>query len=332
MALVDDVRIKVKAGAGGDGSNVFRTALDSSKKFTDGGDGGHGGNIYFQASSNVSDLSRFRYEKEVKAQDGGRGMNKNCTGKSGKDKFVLAPPGTKIYDMKTGEHIEILDLNIPVLIARGGRGGEGSHNYKPDIHHFRPQYKEGEQGEEKDLHLVLSLIADVGLIGLPNAGKSSLLNVLTNANPKIGDYPFTTLEPNLGVMGKTIISDIPGLIEGASKGVGLGIQFLKHIEKTKILMHCIDSQTQDPIKVYETVIKEFSQYNLSLLEKEEVILLTKTDLISPEELKLKIKQLKKFKRKIVPVSVYDNKSIDGIKAIIESLLNNFQDQKPIDVL
>lgn len=321
MALVDDVRIKVIAGNGGDGSNTFRTTMESSKRYCDGGDGGRGGNIYFQVSNNVSDLSRFRFQKEVKAQHGEKGMNKNCTGKSGKDTFVLVPPGTKIYNLKTGETNELLELDIPVLIAHGGRGGEGSHNYKPDINHFRPQYKEGERGEEKDLHLVLSLIADVGLIGFPNAGKSSLLNVFTNARAKTGDYPFTTLEPNLGAMGKIIISDIPGLIEGASKGAGLGIQFLKHIEKTKILMHCIDSQEKDPAKAYETVIKEFKEFNLTLLEKNEIILLTKTDLVSDKELKLHIKLLKKFKRKIVPVSIYNEKSIAEVKTIIETLVN-----------
>lgn len=323
MALVDDVKIKVISGNGGDGSNAFSSVSGNPKKFSDGGNGGRGADIYFQASNNVSDLSQFRFQKEVKAENGEDGSVKNCTGRSGKDTVILVPPGTKIIDEETKEVVEIMDINIPILIASGGHGGQGSHNYKPNIKKFHPQYKEGGKGETKNLHLILSLIADVGLIGFPNAGKSSLLMVLTNATPKIGNYPFTTLEPNLGAMKKIIIADIPGLLEGASKGIGLGTEFLKHIEKTKILMHCIDATEKDPVRTYKTVRKEFEEYNLSLLEKEEIILLTKKDLISEEEMNIQIKLLKKFKRKIIPMSIYDEKSINDLKIFIENLAEKF---------
>ncbi|RJQ24764.1 Obg family GTPase CgtA [Candidatus Parcubacteria bacterium] len=334
MALVDDVKITIKAGNGGQGGKAFLSIPGSPKVYADGGDGGRGGNIYFQASNNVSDLSQFRFQKVIKGQDGEKGMNKNCTGKNGKDIFVLVPPGTKILDENTKEVFEILDKKPPVLTARGGRAGEGSHNYKPDINNFQLQHEEGGKGEEKKLHLVLKLIADIGLIGFPNAGKSSLLEKLTNANPKIGDYAFTTLEPNLGAMpvrhvlqgnsggGKIIIADIPGLIEGASKGIGLGIQFLKHIEKTKILVHCIDSQEENPIKSYETVREEFREYSKSLLEKEEIILLTKIDLISEEKLKTQIKLLRKFKKKIMAISIYNEKSINELRITLKKFTLN----------
>lgn len=321
MALVDDVTITIHAGNGGDGGKSVLTVTSSPKSYPDGGDGGRGGNIYFQATSNVSDLSQFRFQKRIKAQDGGKGMNKNQTGRNGKDTYILVPLGTRIIDEKTGWTVELIKKDKPFLIARGGQGGEGNHNYKLDLNNFVPQRSAGEKGEEKTLHLVLSLIADVGLIGLPNTGKSSLLDVLTNANPKIGNYSFTTLEPNLGVLGKNVLADIPGLIEGASKGKGLGITFLKHIEKTKMLMHCIDATDPDPLKTYTTVRNEFKGYSQPLLEKEEVILLTKKDLISDAELQNKIQQLEKLKRKVIPVSIYDEQSIQKLKRIIDSVEN-----------
>lgn len=322
MALIDDVRIKIKAGKGGNGANVFRTVVNSPKRYSDGGNGGDGGNIYFQASNNVADLNQFRFQKEVKAQDGANGMNNNKTGKNGKDTLVLVPPGTKIINERTREENEILEQDLPVLVAKGGRGGEGNANYKPDIKRFRPQNTEGGQGEEKDLHLILRLIADAGLIGFPNAGKSSLLDALTRAHPKIGAYPFTTLEPNLGAMGKIIIADIPGLIEGASRGTGLGIEFLRHIEKTKILIHCIDSTAEDPVRAYKTIRKEFSEYSLDLLEKDEIIILTKTDLAGKEDLHRKMGTLKSLNRVILPVSIYDKESLKSLKTAIEDKIYN----------
>ncbi len=319
MALIDDVMVTIKAGNGGDGGKSVQTVTTSPRTYPDGGDGGRGGNVYFKASSNISDLGQFRFQKKIKAPDGGRGTNKNKNGRSGEDIYILVPMGTRIIDEQTNKVIELSEQDKPVLLARGGLGGEGNHNYKPDINNFVIQKRAGEPGEEKNLHLVLSLIADVGFIGLPNTGKSSLLDVLTNANPKIGNYSFTTLEPNLGAIGKIIIADIPGLIEGASQGKGLGIQFLKHIEKTKMLMHCIDASDENPTQTYETVRKEFKEYSEKLLEKEEIIVLTKKDLVTPQKLEKKIKLLKKFKRKIIPVSIYDPDSLEELKKTIQTL-------------
>lgn len=309
MALVDDIKIRAKAGNGGNGGQSFK------KLYADGGNGGRGGSIYFQGSHNVSDLSQFRFVKEIKAEDGQIGMHKNLTGKHGEDLYVFVPFGTSIYINDEPTPIEILYETDPVLIVQGGRGGGGS----------KTNYTEGTVGGKKDLHLILNLIADIGFIGLPNAGKSSLLSTLTNANPKIGNYPFTTLVPNLGTIGEIILADIPGLIEGASEGHGLGVRFLKHIEKTKVLMHCIDASNADPLKAYKTVRDEFKKYNLSLLSKEEIILLTKIDLTSEKEIKNQIKILKSTKKKIIPVSIYNEKDILTLKKTINRLGKKFKD-------
>ncbi len=316
MALVDDVKIKIVAGKGGDGGNSRRSAYGSMKTYADGGNGGCGGNIYFQASNNVSDLSQFRYQKVLKAGDAGKGMNKNMDGKKGEDLVVLVPLGTKIINEETSEAFELEKIDEPIILAKGGRGGKGTHDYKYTS--GANVCEEGRPGEEKKLHLILSLIAQIGLIGLPNAGKSSLLATLTNANPKIGSYPFTTLEPNLGAYGSIIIADIPGLIEGASEGRGLGTTFLKHVEKTKVLFHCIDVTTADVEETYRTVRDEFNNYNRELLDKEEIILLTKTDLADEKQIKTQSKKLAKFKRKIIPVSIYNEKSLNELKKIISS--------------
>lgn len=229
MALIDDVHIIVKAGDGGNGGTAKKQMFGSKKTAPDGGNGGRGGNIYFKGDTNISDLSQFQFKKRITAQNGVNGLNKDLDGAKGEDTTVLVPFGTTIRDEDSGEWVEILS-DLPFAVAHGGEGGMGNHDYKPELQKFESRKFEGEKGEERRLHLVLNLIADVGLVGLPNAGKSSLLKALTNAVPKIGEYPFTTLEPNLGAFGKIIIADIPGLIEGASEGKGLGLTFLKHIK------------------------------------------------------------------------------------------------------
>jgi GTP-binding protein len=305
--LVDDVRINVIAGNGGEGANTFIGVRKGVKFGPSGGDGGRGGNIYFLANNNENDLSRFQNRNAIKAQHGAKGLIKNHNGKDASDIIVLVPVGTKIKDEKYDRDYEITDIKNPVLIAKGGEGELGSYNLTK---------KAGKQtvkriGQNTTLHLTLTLIADIGLIGLPNAGKSSLLKALTNAQPKIGDYQFTTLEPNLGVLNKLILADIPGLIEGASEGKGLGIKFLKHIEKTKVLLHCIAANDENSLESYQTVREEFSKYNKELLDKKEIILLTKKDLVTHEELETKIKLFKE--KEILTVSIYDEGSLEILK-------------------
>jgi GTP-binding protein len=270
MALVDDVAIMVKGGNGGDGELKYNGFRKGVKVNPSGGDGGRGGSIYIVSSHNLSDLSLFRFKKIIKADNGSKGMPKNHSGKDSADIDLIVPVGTKVLD-ENGLIADMDTTDKRILIARGGKGGMGSVSDKTE--EVKGVRSRGEQGEEKRLRLVLSLIADVGLVGLPNAGKSSLLATLTAAHPKIGNYPFTTLEPNIGMMDKIILADIPGLIEGASKGLGLGTKFLKHIEKTRILLHFIEVTNEDPVTAYETVRGEFEKFNPELLEKKEIIVL-----------------------------------------------------------
>lgn len=314
--LVDDITLKIKAGAGGNGSSSFRATTGTPKTPSDGGNGGNGGDIYVQGSSNVSDLSQFRFQKSVTGENGTNGGHNNLFGKRGKSITILLPLGTSLEDVNTGEMWEV-DSKEPQLIAKGGRGGLGNKQFRPTLNHMSTYSPLGHPGEERELHLVLKLIAKIGLVGLPNAGKSSLLKVLTNATPKIGAYPFTTLEPNLGVYKKVVIADIPGLIDGASDGKGLGLQFLKHIEKTEILVHLIDGTQSDILSIYDTVRNEFKNYSHALLEKEELIVLSKVDLLEKDELDKKIEILKGLGKKFTTLSIYDPKSVEDFGALLE---------------
>jgi len=320
MALIDDITIRIKAGDGGNGGKSFHQNYGTIHSIGDGGNGGRGANIYFEGTSNLNDLGEFRFKKVIKAPNGDKGMNKNLDGRKGKDIIVLVPLGTTIINTSSQDAVEILQEKKPILVARGGRGEMGNHDGN------MPRLPENEMpqwqiGEAKELHLILNLIADIGLIGLPNAGKSSLLKALTRALPKIGNYPFTTLEPNLGTIttkkGNIVLADIPGLVEGASLGRGLGIQFLKHIQKTKVLFHCIDSTQPNAYKTYQTVRREFEDYDPTLLKKKEIILLTKADLTDAKQMEKNLKELKKTKKKIIPVSIYDEKILSSLKKVIE---------------
>jgi GTPase len=318
--LVDNINLIIKAGNGGDGAATFLRNESTAKGGPDGGNGGNGGNIYFQGSTNINDLREFRFKKNIAAENGIPGKNKKLFGKNGKHLTINLPLGTRITDTDSGQITEITDITTPFLAARGGKGGRGNTEFKSATNQTPRFAEKGTWGEEKRLFLELRIIADVGLIGLPNAGKSSLLSVLTNATPKIADYPFTTLEPNIGIMNKHAIADIPGLIEGASKGKGLGVEFLKHIEKTKVLVHCIDSSTEDVRKAYTTIRNEFKQYNTNLLDKPEIILLTKTDLADKDQIEKNIKVLEKTGKKTLTVSIYNLESLDSLKAELEKIL------------
>ena len=314
--LIDFVKVNLKAGNGGNGAVSFIRNAKSSKGGPDGGNGGNGGNVFLQGSTNINDLKEFRFKKKIRGIDGIGGGRNNLYGKNSEHITILLPIGTQVTDETSNQTFEIVN-DTPVLIARGGVGGRGNNEFKSATRQAPKFAEPGGTGEEKNLIFEMKIIADAGLAGLPNAGKSSLLAVLTNATPRIGDYPFTTLEPNIGMLGNITLADIPGLIEGASTGKGLGIRFLKHIEKTKIILHCIDSTEENVKDVYDTVRGEFEKYNPQLLEKPEIIIFTKKDLATPEKLKENKKIFAKKKLEILEVSIYDESSIEKLKEIIK---------------
>lgn len=308
--LIDEVEIILKAGHGGFGKVSFYPGFKSGP---DGGNGGKGGNIFAKVTSNLTVLNQFSHRKIWEAENG-QGGGSNCkTGRDGSDLEISFPIGTTLIDLEKTEEIEFYNLEQKVLLCKGGRGGKGNFELRSSRNTTPKVAQPGLPGEQKMFKAVLKLLADFGLVGLPNSGKSSLLNELTAASVKIADYPFTTLEPNLGVAGGKIIADVPGLIEGASKGKGLGIKFLKHIEKVGMLLHCVALDSKDLKADYQIVRAEMEKFNLELIKKEEIILLTKSDLISQKELKEKINIFKKMKRKILPVSIYDWDLLQNLK-------------------
>lgn len=318
--MVDEVIIQVKAGNGGDGAATFLRNALTAKGGPNGGNGGNGGNVFLLGSHNISDLQTFRYKKKWSAEDGIKGAHNNLFGRNGEDLIIEVPLGSRITNIVTQETMDITKPNEKVLVAIGGKGGRGNNEFK-SAQNQTPTYKEfGEKGEEKEFKIELLLIAEIGLIGLPNAGKSSLLESLTNASPKVGAYPFTTLEPNLGVMDNIILADIPGLIEGASQGKGLGTKFLKHIKRTKFLLHCIESVNENPLETYNTVRKEFEEYGSEISEKPEIVLITKSDLVSPEKLEEIKEKLKSIKKEILHVSIYNFEELKELEKSLKKFL------------
>ena len=293
--FVDEAKIYVKAGNGGNGCVAFRREKYVPRGGPSGGDGGNGGSIYLEANPNDNTLLRYRYNREFKADRGRHGEGSNCTGHSGSDMILKVPVGTLAYDEQTGE--TIADLAAPgqrVLIAQGGRGGRGNQNFAKPWHQAPREHEDGYPGEERHLRLELKLLADVGLVGFPNAGKSTLISVISAARPKIANYPFTTLEPNLGVvnadggtgkegreLGRTfVVADLPGLIEGAHEGAGLGIRFLRHVERTRLLVHLIDTSDAndaDPVHSFEIINGELHAFSEALVEKPMIVVATKLD-------------------------------------------------------
>lgn len=315
--LIDDTTIKIYAGKGGAG----RVAFDKSAmaKGPAGGNGGDGGSVYFEGISNLSALKQFRFKKDAQANDGEDGMGKLMDGHAGEDLIIKIPIGTLIHNLSNGKKIEIQNVGETVLFAKGGRGGKGNNFFKSSTNTTPMQAQKGLPGEHYTLRLELKLIADVGFIGLPNIGKSTLLNQLTNASSRVANYAFTTLEPHLGVYQDLILADIPGLIQGAAVGKGLGYKFLKHIERTRILFHFISAKSDDPKKDYEIIRKELGKYNESLLEKPEHIIISQADEIDEKELK---KKLKLFKG-AVALSILDDEKMKNVQKI----LNKINDEK-----
>lgn len=287
MKFVDEVTITVQSGNGGRGSVSFRREKYIPRGGPDGGDGGKGGDVIFEANAARRTLFQFRFKREFRAPNGGYGQGQNKSGKSGTDLILQIPPGTLAINAETGELIK--DFTEPgesFVVARGGRGGQGNARFKSATNRAPRFAQPGEPGQQYRLRLELKLLADVGLIGLPNAGKSTLIAAVTSARPKIADYPFTTLTPNLGVVqtgwgDPFVVADIPGLIEGAHAGHGLGIRFLRHIERTRILVHLIDASAidpEDPLASFRTVNRELAAYDDALAKKPQIVVLNKTDL------------------------------------------------------
>lgn len=297
MKFVDEARIKVAAGDGGNGCVSFRREKYIPKGGPDGGDGGDGGSVYLEADTGLNTLADFRFQKSFRAERGQNGMGSNCTGKSGEDLFIKVPVGTLVRDADTQEVIgDVIEAGKPLLVAKGGFHGLGNTRFKSSTNRTPRQSTNGTPGEKRDLELELNVLADVGLLGLPNAGKSTLISVVSKARPKVADYPFTTLYPNLGVVSPEehrsfVIADIPGVIEGAAEGAGLGIQFLKHLSRTRLLLHLVDvapMDGHDPVEDIHTVVKEMAKFTESregsdLAKRERWLVLNKLDLLSEED-------------------------------------------------
>jgi len=316
--LIDDVKIKVKAGDSGRGVVAF-----SKVKMTlgpTGGNGGRGGNVYFEGVSNLSALNQFRYKKELSAENGENGKGKFKDGTDGKDLFLKVPVGTVIHNLSLKQDSEIVSVGQRLLIARGGKGGRGNFKFRSSINTTPKEFEEGSLGYEYELRLELKMIADVGFVGLPNVGKSSLLNELTKAKSKVANYPFTTLSPNLGVYYGLILADIPGLIEGASLGKGLGVKFLRHIERTKTLFHFVSSESQYPLVDYKIIRNELEVYNKELLLKPEYVFLTKTDLLPEKDIKKKVTLLKKTGKEVLAISIIDEKNLELVEGVLREII------------
>jgi len=309
--LIDDITIAVRAGDGGKGAVRFNKNLHQYGPV--GGSGGKGGSIYFIGSSDLGILRNYRYKKVFAADNGGDGRGQSRDGTDGKDLTLSVPMGTTIENLTNGATYDIITLGKPVLVARGGIGGRGNFHFRSSTNTRPKQFEYGKPGQHYSLRLSLKLIADIGLVGLPNAGKTSLLNELTRARAKVGNYEFTTLEPNLGTFGELVLADIPGLIEGASRGKGLGTKFLQHIERTRTLFHLISAESDDPVRDYRTVRAELGAYARGLTEKEEHVLLSKSDTKDASDLEKKIASLRNLNPNVTAFSIHDPERMRAIR-------------------
>ena len=320
MKFLDQIKIYVKAGNGGDGSPSFRREKFIEYGGPDGGDGGRGGSVILKSEQNLNTLIDYRYQQHHKAKRGENGSGQNRTGKGGEDLILKVPLGTQVFEEDNKTLIyDFTKIGEEFIAASGGRGGLGNTRFKSSTNRAPRKYTKGTLGEEFTIWLQLKTIADIGIIGLPNAGKSSLLAAITNANPKIANYQFTTLNPNLGVASyddkEITIADIPGLVEGAHKGTGLGIQFLKHIERCKSLLHMIDVTNEDLKKSYKQIKNELKKYSAKLSKKKELVVLNKVDLIDNNEVKKIINEFSKnTKSEVITLSTLEKKSVSQIKA------------------
>lgn len=339
--FTDYTKIIIKSGDGGNGAATFRREKYVAAGGPDGGDGGKGGDIYFQVDKDKNTLIDFRYNKKFKAENGENGSGSHCNGKYGKDLYIKVPIGTIVKDVETGK--VVADLSNPdqtELILKGGRGGRGNSHFATATRQAPRFSEDGEKGEEKEIILELKLLADVGLLGFPNVGKSTFLSVVTEARPKIANYHFTTLEPNLGVV-KTkngdgfVIADIPGIIEGASEGVGLGIQFLRHVERTRLLLHFLDVSGQEgrnPVEDFNTINEELKKYSEKLSKRKQILVANKIDAMQDETLLKEVEELaKKENLKLFKISAATKQGIEELIDYVTEELKNLPKEDLIEI-
>lgn len=315
--IVDDLTIRIRAGKGGDGIVSFNKNKGSLGPT--GGRGGDGGNVSFMGVSDLGALNALRNQKVFQAEDGKRGRHQLNDGTAGEDLTIRVPVGTVIHNLTTGVDREIVRVGEQILIAEGGHGGKGNFLFRGPHSTSPKRFQEGLPGEQFNIRLELKMIADIGIIGLPNVGKSSLLNELTKAKSKVANYHFTTLEPHLGVYYDLILADIPGLIEDASKGKGLGIKFLRHVERTGVLFHLVSAESEDPVKDYEAIRKELGAYNKSMLKKDEYLFLSKTDMSDSATVKKKLAKLKKLNKTASVLSIHDLDAITSVQKTLNKI-------------
>ena len=329
MAFVDEIQFHAVAGKGGDGVVRWRREKFIAMGGPNGGDGGHGGDIYVTAVRDNQLLAEHRHVREFSAKDGEPGGSRSLHGKDGVDTIINLPIGSIVFNLNTGDQYELVAVGEKIKILSGGRGGMGNEHFKSSINVAPKEFTYGKPGEEADFKVELRIIADIGLVGLPNAGKSSLLNSITRAKAKIGDYAFTTLDPNLGDYFGYVIADIPGLIEGASEGKGLGTKFLRHITRTKALVHVISFENElraagGMMKVYKEIRNELASYGNGLEEKEEIILLSKTDVLPEDErekiIAKKIKEFEKLGKQVYTITLYDDASVKAFADVLTKFL------------
>jgi GTP-binding protein len=327
--FIDEAKIRVKAGDGGNGCMAFRREKFVPRGGPSGGDGGRGGDVIMESTQRHNTLMYFRYNPEHKAERGEHGMGSNCTGREGHDVVLKVPVGTELYDAETGELVH--DFSHPderIVIAKGGRGGRGNQHFATPTHQAPREHELGRPGEERAYRLELKVLADVGLVGYPNVGKSTLISRISAAKPKIADYPFTTLEPNLGVVSigeapheeSYIVADIPGLIEGAHLGAGLGVQFLRHIERTRVLVHLVDvsdgSGRPDPVEDFKVIMGELRSFGHGLDRKPMIVVASKADVANPDKLKKLQAMAKRKKLPFYEISAVTGAGIEKLKYAI----------------